>query len=182
MSDQENKKDKKGGMLPEGARPNSQMWIVIALLVAIVGIAIISNSDNMVRTTETQFKKMLASHDIKKILMINGQQVEITLKDESLKNDKYAKDLEKNKFFPFGKTGAHYYFKIVSGESFKEELDKIQKSFKEEDVVALEVDRRTDGFGILLRHSIHPYDWRFLVFDASNDRWWRFWIATIQHW
>ena len=146
MSDKENNKEKKGNnLLPEGSKPNSQMWIVIALITTIIAISIFSNSNQLVKTNKRDFTKMLESHDIERLIMVNGEQIEIILKPEALENEKYKSDLESKKMVPFGKQTSHYYFKIVSGESFEEDLKSLQKNFKEEDRIPLEIEKRSDG-------------------------------------
>ncbi len=143
MSENENKKDKKGGVLPEGGKPNPQIWIIVAVLAAMIAIFLFSGTGSTVSINEKRFEEMLNSHDIKKLLMINGEVVEITLKPEALENDKYKEDLTKKKFLPMAsKDEAHYSLKIVNGEIFNNRLKELQKGFSREDYVPLEVDRR----------------------------------------
>ena len=82
-------KDKKPKMPPMVPKFNFY-WIYG--IIAVVFLALqFAPHDVSLKTTKTKFfTEMLPSHDIEKIVIINKERVEIFIKKESLKNEKYS--------------------------------------------------------------------------------------------
>jgi cell division protease FtsH len=98
---------------------------------------------------------MLMEHDVKSITIVpNEKTVEITLKEEALKNEKYKKTFGENSS-PFSiNTGPHYRFNIISAENFREEYKKLEKEIKEpENRPELQVEDRQNFGNLFLNYG-----------------------------
>ncbi len=153
MADNQKKKNLIPNKTP--SKPNYQIWIIVALLLLVFGVTYFNKAGATKEIKQNRFEEMYLSHDVEKVmLVINENIVEITLKDEALKNDKY-KDLVAQQS-PFSVSqGPHAYFKIISPESFKEDFQKLEAKVPKEYRVDYEIDRRSDFSGFLI-------NWGFL--------------------
>jgi cell division protease FtsH len=76
-------------------RGNYQIWIISALLAAIMGFTYFSKSNAALTITERRFEEMLLSNDVEKVILIkNKDLVEVTLKPDALQNSKYKLELD----------------------------------------------------------------------------------------
>src|SRR5688572_23186902 len=137
-------KKKKLNLPPTPPKPTMQMWFLAALTLLIFSILFFNRSNTTVPIKQRQFEDMLLSHDVKNITIVNDKTVEITLKDEALKNEKYKNDLANRGAFAL-EQGAHYTFQIISPEVFKEDLDKLQANMPKNERLDLDFEKRT-GF------------------------------------
>ncbi|HYG40743.1 MAG TPA: ATP-dependent zinc metalloprotease FtsH [Cytophagales bacterium] len=124
MSEKQNKKKK---ILPKTPpKGNFQIWLIISLLLLVIVITYF-NKNAYIRTISlTKFEEMVLSHDVEKVVLVKNQNlVEVTLKPDALKNDKYKKDFE-DKTFTFSE-GPHYKFPIASIEIFDNRFQELKK-------------------------------------------------------
>ncbi len=146
------------GSKPGGDRPSYQVWIIISLLTVVFGIMWFGRQGSVKNIKAKRFEEIYLSHDLEKILVVNDKVVELTLKKDALNNVKY-KDIVQDGG-PFGITqGPHAQFEVISGEIFKEDLEKINKDKKvsEADKVSLEVESgRSDVSNTL-------FTWGFMI-------------------
>ena len=149
MADNQKKKKLIPNKTPQ--KPNYQIWIIVALLLLVFGVTYFNKAGATKEIKQTRFEEMYLSHDIDKVmLVINENVVEVTLKTEALKNDKY-KDLVAQQS-PFSvSNGPHAYFKIISAESFKEDFQKLEAKVPKQYRVDYEIDRRSDFSGFLVQ-------------------------------
>ena len=149
MADNQKKKKLIPNKTP--SKPNYQIWIIVALLLLVFGVTYFNKAGATKEIKQTRFEEMYLSHDIDKVmLVINENVVEVTLKTEALKNDKY-KDLVAQQS-PFSvSNGPHAYFKIISAESFKEDFQKLEAKVPKQYRVDYEIDRRSDFSGFLVQ-------------------------------
>jgi cell division protease FtsH len=132
-------------------RPNYQLWVISAVLLLIFVISLLNRQGSVVVISPNSFEEMLMSHDVKKVLIIpNEKMVEVTLKEEALKNEKYKKLFGGgDKTNPFSMNGGpHFRFNIISAENFKEDVQRIEKDIPKEFHPNLEVEDR-QNFGTL---------------------------------
>ena len=133
-------------------KPNFQLWLIITAVIVLVGVTWFNQSNAVVEITIKRFEDMYLSNDVKKIVVINNQDyVEVTLKEEALENQRYKDELgAQNRFYNV--TGPHYRINVVSGESFIDRLNELEKQLPE--------DQR-------------------IGYTAKNEESWGNWISTF---
>ena len=120
-------------------RGNYQIWIISALLAAIMGFTYFSKSNAAITITERRFEEMMLSNDVEKVILIkNKDLVEVTLKPDALQNSKYKLELEDNRL----SNGPHYKFKIVDAKIFNDNFNRIQEKISEERRLNYEIEER----------------------------------------
>ena len=114
-------------------KPNYQLWIISAILLLIFGISYLGRQNSSLVITQPKFEEMLQRHDVKLVTVITNEKVvEVTLKEEALKNDQYSKNFgDKNNPFA-GSAGPHFRFNIISAEDFKADFRKLEKEIPAE--------------------------------------------------
>jgi len=144
----DNKSKKK--IIPKSPqKPNYQIWVIIILLLLVFGITYFNKNNSVIEIDKKKFEDMYLSHDVKKVVVVNGKYVEVYLKDTALENEKY-----KDKFAqrgPFALTqGPHFQFQISSAEKFEEDLDKLASKVPKDQRAAFEVDNERSDFSTFL--------------------------------
>ncbi len=124
-------------------RPNFQGWIVFLLIAAILGITFMSRTSSIRETTLKRFERMVKDREVAEVTVVNDKVVEITLNEKSLQSPKYKSLFAEKPYFGTG-NGPHYAFQVVSGESFKDDLDKLQATTPEADKIEYGVEQRSD--------------------------------------
>jgi len=111
--------------LPKGSGNFNFYWIYIVILIGLALMWFPNFTENTQRIEWPEFvETILKPGDIKKIVIVNEQSAEITIKTDRLKEPKYEKVRER----PITKeinTGPHYVMKI-SKESFERDLAAVQ--------------------------------------------------------
>jgi AFG3 family protein len=129
----------KKNIMGDPNRGNYQIWIISALLAAIMGFTYFSKSNAAITITERRFEEMLLSNDVEKVILIkNKDLVEVTLKPDALQNSKYKLELEDNRLI----NGPHYKFKIVDAKIFNDNFNRIQEKISEERQLNYEIEER----------------------------------------
>ncbi|TAE29798.1 MAG: ATP-dependent metallopeptidase FtsH/Yme1/Tma family protein [Cytophagales bacterium] len=129
-------------------RPNFQGWIVFLLIAAILGITFMSKTSNVRETSLKRFERMVRDREVEKVTVVNDKVVEITLTPQALQSAKYKNLFADKPYFGSG-NGPHYAFQVVSGESFKGDLDKLQTSTPGAENIEYEVEQRNDWSSFL---------------------------------
>ncbi len=134
---------------PQNARGNYQIWLLVSLVILILGLTYFNQANTTVEISQKRFEKMLKAGEVKEVVIVNEQFVEVFLTPEAL-----AK-LQPTPVQPsplrFSPLGAQYKFSIISAESFKEDLERLQKDVPEPDRLPYKVDKtRTDFISWLL--------------------------------
>lgn len=150
-----NNKKKKPIIPNTPPRPTMQLWMLAVLILLIFGLTYLNKSNSSIETSQQDFEEMLLSGDVGKLTLVNGKTVEVYLKDEALQNDKYKTELNDRGAFTMDQ-GPHYHFQVISAESFKEDLDKLQAELPREEQVPLKPESRT-GFADFF------FQWGFLI-------------------
>ncbi len=152
MSENDNKK---GLLNPKNPQKGYQGWIIAALIATILGITYLSRTSTVRDTTQKKFEKMVAEKEVDRVTVVNDKTVEITLKPEALKLDKYKVISKENTYFG-GEIPSHYQFQITSGETFKKDMERLQEKVPDDDKITLVFDTRNDwttflgGWGFFL--------------------------------
>jgi len=136
------------------SKPNYQIWIIVALLLLVFGVTYFNKAGATKEIKQNRFEDMYTKHDVEKVVLVMDENiVEVTLKEEALKNSSY-KDLVSQQS-PFALTqGPHCYFKIISPESFKEDFVKLEAKVKPEYRIDYEIDRRTNFSAFLVNWGL----------------------------
>ena len=158
MSETENN-DKKGFKI-------NIYWIYGIVAVLLLALNFSNFSNQLEETDFNTFKNnMLLNKEVKQILIVNNEIVEIFLKEEVLEFEKY-KDIAKDAFGNINK-GPHYYFTIGSVEFFQSSLAEAQKDFTENEKVIIRFEKRkdwfSDGIAWLLPFIIIIAFWIFMM-------------------
>ncbi len=128
----------KKNIMGDPNRGNYQIWIISALLAAIMGFTYFSKTNAAITITERRFEEMLLSNDVEKVILIKNKDiVEVTLKQDALQNSKYI-ELEENRLT----NGPHYKFKIVDAKIFNDNFNRIQEKIPEERQINYEIEER----------------------------------------
>ncbi|MBS1490289.1 MAG: ATP-dependent zinc metalloprotease FtsH [Bacteroidetes bacterium] len=136
MADRD-KKEKKI-LPPKGPKASYQMWIILGLTALILFVTYVRGTSGMVEVQKSAFEAMIAANDVRKVLLLKKDGVvEITLKQEALKNTKYKIELEKGNRLT-GTDGPHYFYKIATIDSFIRQYEELKKKYT--DAPDLEVE------------------------------------------
>ncbi|WP_018344159.1 ATP-dependent zinc metalloprotease FtsH [Cytophaga aurantiaca] len=114
MSMPEDNKKKKNPIPNPAQRTNYQIFLISALLLVVLGIALFSSSGDIQKIPKKKFFEMVLQHDVDKIVLVNDRMVEVTLNKEALESPRYDAYFKKNKGFlsGTGKSGPHFEFEI----------------------------------------------------------------------
>ncbi|WP_221393350.1 ATP-dependent zinc metalloprotease FtsH [Dyadobacter sp. NIV53] len=145
MSENDNKR---GPLSPKSPQKGYQGWIIAALIATILGITYLNRTSTVRETTQKRFEKMMADKEVARVTIVNDKSVEITLKPEVLKEDKYKVITKENNYFG-GESASHYQFQVTSAETFKKDFDKMQEGIPDGDKAELVVDTRNDWTSFL---------------------------------
>ncbi len=157
---EDNQKKKNNSFLPKVPQSsggnNYQIWVIISLLILIFAITYFNRSNSSIEITQPKFEKMLESHDVRSITIVNEHEVEVYLKEDALENAKYKEELSNRGFSP-NSSGPQYRFKINKSDYFQKRLDDIQRGFPENKRIEYSIENdRNDFYGFLL-------NWGFLI-------------------
>jgi len=146
MSENDNKR---GPLSPKSPQKGYQGWIIAALIATILGITYLNRTSTIRETTQKRFEKMMADKEVARVTIVNDKSVEVTLKPEVLKDDKYKTITKENNNYFGGESASHYQFQVTSAETFKKDFDKMQEGIPDGDKAELVVDTRNDWTSFL---------------------------------
>ncbi|ERM84443.1 peptidase M41 [Rhodonellum psychrophilum GCM71 = DSM 17998] len=120
-------KTKNKSFLPKTPqKPNFQLWLIITAVIVLIGVTWFNQRSAVIDVTLKKFEDMYLANDVSKVVVIyNQNSVEVTLRPESLQNNKYKDELEANSPF-FNPTGPHYQVRIASVDKFIEYFDALE--------------------------------------------------------
>ncbi len=122
-------------------------WVYAVILLVFIGLNFFDfNNSKKEELDWEHLKEMIVNNEVKKLVVVNREVVEIYLSDNQLNNEKYKKFREKNSFT----SGPQFYFTILSIEGFQQNLDKLQSELPIEQRVPMKSETRKDVFGDLL--------------------------------
>lgn len=125
-------------------------WIYAIIFAVLIGFQLFSPlSPNSTEIDQDTFEAILKKGDIKEYKVISNRNlVRVTIKNDSL--NKYEADLKKGISGKIAKDGPHMYFKIVSGDSFQDDMRKFYSDNSEVKNVGKAGSER-DWFGGILQ-------------------------------
>ncbi|MCA0932257.1 ATP-dependent zinc metalloprotease FtsH [Lutimonas saemankumensis] len=103
-------------------------WIYGIIFALLIGYQLVNSSDLASnKLTQNEFKEILNDNDIEKILIVNGDIAQLTIKSEALNTkDKYSK--YKNPGI-FGQTGPVYIYDFGDLQNFEKNLEAARTEF-----------------------------------------------------
>ena len=140
-------------------RSGYQFWVITVLIILIAGIAYLSKGSSAVKITQLQFDNILKQGDVVKVVVINKETVEVTIKKDSLK--KYSGML-KDQRLPIGSSnrGPHFKFTILEPKDFVERFKAVQdemiqkKQIAESERIGYESKQESDFTGLIFNWGI----------------------------
>ena len=156
-----NMRNLKTGVKPPKFNP---YWVYGIIIIVFIAIQYFSFGGGPVETNWQEVRNtMLNNHDISKIVVVNREEAQIYLKEDSYED--YAEKLNQGFNAP-SKFGPHYFFTIGSVETFEENLRNAQADFADQDKITLEYKTVHNYFS-----EIFSWIFPFLIIIAI---WW--WI------
>ena len=140
MSDNDNKRNP---LNPKSPQRGYQGWIIAALIATILGITWLNKSTTLRDISQKRFEKMVADKEVARVTIVNDNAVEVSLKPEALRKDKYQVIAKENNYFG-GEAAPHYKFQITSAETFKKDLEKMQEGVPDGEKIEYKIDTRGD--------------------------------------
>ncbi|MBI3138108.1 MAG: ATP-dependent metallopeptidase FtsH/Yme1/Tma family protein [Sphingobacteriales bacterium] len=144
---------------PGGEDPNqsprkgprfSIYWVYAIIFAVLIGLQLYGPlSPNTIQIDQNAFENILKKGDVKEYKVISNRSlVRVTIKEDSLK--KYEAELKKGISGKIVREGPHMYLKIVSGDSFQ---DDMRKFYSENPAVenVMKADSEKDWFGGILQ-------------------------------
>ncbi|MCS6822027.1 MAG: ATP-dependent zinc metalloprotease FtsH [Microscillaceae bacterium] len=129
---------------------NYQFWLIVSLAIIIIAITYLSRSSSAVEITQRRFDEMLRNQDVKEIVLVNKEVVEVTLKREAIEKTQYKNLLLQQRSPLALEKGPHFRFRINSPENFEKRVEEIQKDFEVDKRVDVKPDTRSDMTNMLI--------------------------------
>jgi AFG3 family protein len=147
-------KDNKPLLPSKPPRGNYQIWVILATVAVIIGVMYFNNSNNLKEIDYDTFKQMVASGDVKKVVLVQNRKfVEVTLKPEALQNAKYKQDLNIGEG-PLGggsASGPHFSMKVVDVGNFDQEFRTLRDKLPPNQAVEYKPEEREDYFSVFVQ-------------------------------
>ena len=167
MADNQNTKGKFNPEMGPKKGPNSKKPFNFYWIYGIIGVILISinlfSFSGLKKTQLNNFAEMIHNNDVAKIVVVNKEIVEITIKNDKLSDPKYS--ALKTKTFG-GNSGPHFYLEFGSDEQFINYFNEFQKDLAPEEKIIPEYEKRQNWggeiFGWLLRFgciALHRHWW-----------------------
>jgi cell division protease FtsH len=160
MSDSENTQNKQTGNSNTPGKPKLPLpkkpfkprftvyWVWGIIIVGLILIEVLGNINWSEKEINFPYFKdnLLANHYVARIVVVNNDAAEIYLKPEALSLPQFK---EFNQKSMGGATGPQYFIKILSGDSFMQNLNEAQKDFPDTDKIYPEKASRYEWGDIL---------------------------------
>ncbi len=137
---------------------NLQTYMILGVMLFFSILVYFTRSASTIKVNQKRFEEMMLSYDVKTVSIVESEKIaEITIKEDALKNKKYRDELSTRGPFPLV-NGPHYYFNIISSETFKQDFEKLNKRIPNDKQIGLDIDKQESlvdrlfgwGFMILL--------------------------------
>ena len=105
---------------------NNFYWIYGAIALVFILLQIFSMQGNLKDTNWSELKEMIKNEDVKKIIVVNEEYAEITIREDRIKENSKYKELRDNGFME-GSGGPHYKYEFVTVDNFMTDLKELQE-------------------------------------------------------
>ncbi len=135
-----------GGKKPGGSKYNISFYWIYGIIIAVLfGTYFFNLSGGAEKINYQEFKnEYLSSGDVDHVVVVNKELVEVFIKKDRLKEDKFKKIRTKG-FNGSENEGPHFQFAIGSVDQFNKQLDEDQKALNIPDSQHLSVVYETDN-------------------------------------
>jgi cell division protease FtsH len=141
-----------GGSGGDPKRRFNFYWIYAAIFLIFIGIQVIGSFNTSYQSTDfSDFTEMLKDGDVKRVKIVNEEQVQIYIEEEALANKERYDDLRDNALGGGANPGPHYVFEMPY-EAYKENLDYFYQKNPDlaEDRIIASHEKRKDYWGDVL--------------------------------
>lgn len=102
-------------------------WVYAIIFAVLIGFQFFNFSNNLTQIDQGKFEQMLRDGDVKNYIVVsNRSKVNVTLKSDRI--SKYQSTLKKSLSGKIDTDGPHMFFKIVSGDSFNDDMREFFKT------------------------------------------------------
>ena len=133
-------------------------WIYGMIAIFIIGMMFFPMGSQPVEIMMGRFKnKMLKTHSVEKIIVVNGNRAEVYIKADKLSDPEFS-DIKTSKPNAFGVISAHYFMKIGSIEVFTAQLTSAmdEYGFSSSEYVEVGYDTRENHMDWIISWVIFP--------------------------
>jgi len=175
MTDTNSGKDKNQNPKPvNGFKPPkfNAYWIYGIIAVAFISLEFLNVKNKAIEIDINKFyQEILTPRDANRIVIVNGEEVEVFIKPELLNSEKYMK-YSPVKDKPLPKEGPHFTFKINPNSKFEEILEKEQQEIPSDQRLRANSEKRinfmSDILGWILPFVIILAIWMFIFKRMSG--------------
>ncbi len=130
------------------------MWLIVSIILLVVGVVYLTRGVQLVDTTVSNLQKMLEEGDVKDIVIVNKNLVEISLHPKSIrdKNKKYQEKLSPHRSPITVEQAPHFKLKINSIDNFEKKVDEAQKNLPTK--IEVRSEERSDITSFLLQWGV----------------------------
>jgi len=121
-------------------------WFYALILLVFLGLNFFDFNSKKEEIEWQNIVDIVNRNEVKKIIIVNREEVEIYLTDDALKTGKYKRFREKS----FSSGGPQFYYTILSIEHFQQNIEKLQSDISPENKVEIKTEKRKNIFGDLL--------------------------------
>lgn len=134
---------------PPGGRRINWYWIYLFILILLLLSTVFTRTGVVKEITWQQFEnEILSKKAVEKLVVTNGESVEVYLKSQFEKDPKFKDAFKKS--FRGGTTGPQYTFNIGSVESFERKVDDAQKTFSPTEKISITYAKKSNWFWNIL--------------------------------
>ncbi len=142
LPENETPKKKKGGGF-------NSYWLLGILLIGLLASQFFTLNFQIKQVSEDDFfRNLVPSGDVAKITIVNKEQVEVYIKEDSLKAKKQYADVRYTKLKSLNK-GPQFSFEITSIDAFKQRLDALQSNTPYSSLIPVNNEYRKGIFDII---------------------------------
>lgn len=150
MAENQKKPGNPGGSNKPGKPKINTYWIIGIVLAALIGMQLMNTSGGPAETDSNAFFEMLKSGDVKKIVIVNKERVEIYIKPDKLSDSRYSEVSNKKGTSILRENLPQYYFNIVFPDVFGQELNQVLNALPPENKPEYTTDTRKNILGEML--------------------------------
>lgn len=134
-----NSDDKSKGKSPKGKF--NFYWIYAVIALVLFGTYLLNTGGGTVDLGWSELRQMLQNGEVKKIVLVNKETAEITIKEDRLPDSKFDEVRDKG----FGGAGPHYEYIPSSPETFEEKVKEAQENVTDPVYIQNEIRRNWSG-------------------------------------
>ncbi len=136
--------------LPEKRPKFNIYWVYLLLAAAFIAICIFGNGSGAKEWQMKDFRTAIEAGEVEKILVVNDNLVEVTIRKEALEQDKYKKEFS-GSFQSTPPEGPHFQFQIGSSVNLESTVAELQEGLPDDKKIFVEFDSRPEYLNGLIQ-------------------------------